>query len=235
MVTDAGQTPNTPRSIIGPCGLVGVWFGTLLVGLVTTVAVAAGWAMMYTPKWPDTYAPVDPIAYMILAGLAASLVVATVVTLLVRKRRGGKGPGRTLLPWLVAWAVLLPLCAAGLWLIRDHRDKENHARTTSEIVGTWEVRSASDAPPNQRVTFRADGTYESTWLTGPEHERSTYRGNYMISKDGRCLEFRDHNSSLEASEPKSWGWNIEFLDKDHFREWSRSWHYRATNLYERKR
>jgi hypothetical protein len=126
------------------------------------------------------------------------------------------------------------VAAAVVWGFAHFRDRANHARTTADLVGTWEVRGPSDDAPRQQETFHADGTYESTWLADPADKRVTHRGTYLISADGRHIEFRDHNSPPGAAEPTNWMWNIQFADRDHFRVWSRVWHYTATDVYVRK-
>lgn len=228
MVTDPVSTPDQPRLGAGSLGLLGIWVGTFAAGLVTTAVATAGWVRLGYPTWPDKEPDWVLPPAIAAAGAAAAVAAACLVTVLVRRRGPGRAP--RLRRWAGVWAVALAATAASLWGFAHFRDRANHARTTADLVGTWYV-PGPDGTPSQEVTFHADGTHESTWLAG---ERVTYRGTYVVSADGRRIAYRDRDSAPGAAEPTGWEWNIEFVDRDHFREWSRVWHYTATNVYVRK-
>jgi hypothetical protein len=218
----------------GALGLLGLWAGTFAAGLVTTVVAAAGWDRLDYATWPDQDPSIGPILTILAVGLAVSFAAACVATARVRGRRGDGKLSRRALRWAGAWAAALAVAACGLWGFAYFRDRANYARTTADLVGTWHLLGP-DGTPWEEKTLHADGTYESTWLAGPADERRTYRGTYMVSADGRHIEFREENSPRGAAEPIHWEWNIQFADRDHFREWSRVWHYKATDVYVRKK
>jgi len=229
MVTGPESTPAEPRAGRGTVGLLGVWGGTFAAGLVTTAVATAAWVRLDYARWPDKAPGLDAPVAVAGVGVAAAVVGGWVVTGLVRRRGPGRAP--RLRRWAGAWAVALAAGAVGAWGFAHYRDRANHARTTADLVGTWRVHW-EDGTPAWEETFRADGTYEATPLSGPANERATYRGTYLVSADGRHLETREDDSA--PAPPANWAWNIEFADRDHFRKWSRVWHYTSTDVYVRE-
>jgi hypothetical protein len=229
MSTGAESTPSEFRQDRRTVSPLLVWVGTFAAGLFTTAVAVAGWVRLDFPTWPDKDPALGPPLAIVAVGAATAVAGACLITVLVQRR----GPRRAfrLRRWAVAWATALAVSAVGLWGFAHFRDRANHARTTVDLVGTWHVLGP-DETPWQEKTLNADGTYESTWLAGPAHERRTYRGTYRVSADGRHIVFRDRDSA--AAELTNWEWNIEFADRDHFRVWSRVWHYTATDEYVRK-
>lgn len=231
MVTGPEPKPAELRPDAGLLALLGIWIGAFAAGLVTTAVATAGWVRLDYATWPDKDPALGPPVTIAAVGAAAAVAGACIVTLLVRRRGPGRAP--RLRRWVGAWAAAQAVAAAGLWGFAHFRDRASHARKTADLVGTWN-ELGRDGTPRNEVTFRADGTYESIALGGPAHDRVTDRGTYLISADGRHIEFRDHNTLPEAPGPINWMWNIEFSDRDHFRKWSRVWHYTATDDYVRK-
>jgi hypothetical protein len=227
MVTCPESTPSWPRHGTGTMGLLGVWVATFAAGLVTTAVATAEWVRLDYATWPDKYPSLHRPLAIAAVGAVATFAGACLVTARVRRR------GPRLRRWAGAWAAALAVAAAGLWGFAYFRDQANHARTTADLVGTW-YDLGPDETPWREVTLHADGTSEFTWLAGPAHERTTHRGTYVVSADGRHIEFRDRDSPAGAAEPVNWTWNIEFANRDHFRVWSRVWHYTATDVYVRK-
>jgi hypothetical protein len=232
MVAGSESTPAEPRPGARP-DLFWVWIATLAAGLVTTAVATAAWVRLNYATWPDKDPSVDAILVVVGVGLMASFMVAGPMVAWVRRRRGDARLSRRLRRWAGAWAAALAVAAAGLWGFAHFRDRANHARTTAQLLGTW-YELGPDETPWWEVTFRADGTYSSARVTGPANERGTDHGTYLISADGRHMESRGDNSLSGAPDPTYWWWNIEFADRDHFRKWSRVWHYTATDEYVRK-
>jgi hypothetical protein len=170
------------------------------------------------------------VPLILAAGLAASVLLATTLTVLSGVR--SRGPTRRVVRSLAVWVGLLFAGVAGLGAASYLGERRTHARTAADIVGTWQHKVGETVL--HETTFRADGTCELRWLTGPEHERTTWPGTYVLSADGRRIRQtypRPHDPPGATDPPM---WHIEFSDRDHFTTWEDSIK-RLSFSYERKK